>query len=103
MRRIAFTIYNTPMSDKRKRTRNITFRLSEHDHERVLERTKRAGAKNLTAYIRAAILTGREFELPAFDTLRDLRNEIIQLTAAVKAHPRAVDAAVAALERISQF
>ena len=91
------------MMNKQNRTRNVTFRLSEADHKRALERTKRAGAKNLTAYIRAAILTGREFEMPAHETLRDLRNEVIKLTAAVKAHPRAVEAATNVLDRISQL
>jgi hypothetical protein len=85
------------------RTRRIAVRLSESDHRRLVERARRAGAKTPSAYLRAAALTGQEFELPAWGTLRDLRNEVIKLTAAVKAHPRAVDAAIAALDRISRF
>ena len=56
------------------RPRRITVRLSEHDYRRLLERAIRAGAKTPSAYIRAAALAGSEFQMPAFETMRDLRN-----------------------------
>ncbi|WP_422271592.1 plasmid mobilization protein [Bradyrhizobium sp.] len=87
----------------------VNVRMSEHDRQRLAERAIRAGAKTPSAYIRAAALTGQEFELPAWATLRDLRNECIRLTGAINSSPpgpvrdRALEAAIDALDRISRF
>jgi hypothetical protein len=91
------------------RTRRIAIRLSESDHKRLVERAERARAKTPSAYIRAAALTGQEFELPCWDALREMRNECIRLTGAINNSPpgpvrdRALEAAINALDRISQF
>jgi hypothetical protein len=91
------------------RTRRISVRLSEHDHKRLVERAERARASTPSAYIRAAALTGQEFELPAWDTLREMRNELIRLTGEIHGSPpgpvrdRALEAATNALDRISRF
>src|SRR6266850_490793 len=69
------------------RTRNLTTRWSEYDYKRLVQRAKRAGAKTPSAYIRAATLAGSEFEMPPFETIRDLRNEVIRLAAALEALP----------------
>jgi hypothetical protein len=80
------------------RDRIVTVRLSEHDYERLVERSIRAGAKTPSAYIRAACLTGQEFQLPAWEALRDLRNAVINANNAHD-HP----SLIAALDRISRF
>lgn len=91
------------------RTRILTVRMSEADHGRPVERAKRARARTPSAYIRAAALTGQEFELPCWDTLREMRNECIRLTGATNNSPpgsvrdRALEAAINALDRISRF
>jgi hypothetical protein len=62
-----------------------------------------------SAYIRAAAPTGQEFELPAWATLREMRNELIKLTAEIQGSPpgpvrdRALEAAIDALDRIIRF
>lgn len=76
----------------------ITVRLSEADRKRLVERAIRAGAKTPSAYLRAAALTGREFQMPAWDHLRELRNAIINAN-----HARDLPALAAALDRISRF
>jgi hypothetical protein len=91
------------------RDRIVTVRLSEIDHHRLVERCVRARAKTPSAYIRAAALTGQEFELPCYDTLRELINAMIKCTGEIQATPpgpvrdRALEAAIAALDRISRF
>jgi hypothetical protein len=75
----------------------------------LIERAERARAKTPSAYIRAAALTGREFELPCWDALREMRNELIRLTGEVQATPpgpvtdRALEAAINAIDRITRF
>jgi replication-associated recombination protein RarA len=88
-----------------RRDRNICFRVSDHDYRRLLERAEKAGASTPSAYLRAAALTGREFRLPAYETLRDLRNEVIRLATAIKTtgSVRAMEAAISALDRISKL
>jgi hypothetical protein len=56
--------FGRPMKNYPRRDRIVNVRMSEHDHKRLLERAQRARAKTPSAYIRAAALTGREFELP---------------------------------------
>ena len=91
------------------RTRFVGVRMSEYDYQRLAERAVRAGAKTISAYLRAAALTGPEFELPAWATLRDMRNECITLTGAIQNSPpgpirdRALAKAKEALERICRF
>lgn len=80
------------------RTIKFSVRLSEYDHHRLVERARRAGAKTPSAYIRAACLTGQEFELPAWEALRDLRNAVINAN-----HARDLPALIAALDRISRL
>ena len=80
------------------RTRRIAVRLSESDHKRLVERAARAGAKTTSAYLRAAGLTGQEFELPPWEALRDLRNAVINANLA-----RDLPALINALDRISRF
>jgi hypothetical protein len=72
--------------------------MSEADYKRLKERAARAGAATPSAYIRAACLTGQEFELPAWEALRDLRNAVINANNAHD-HP----SLIAALDRISRF
>jgi len=59
-------------------------RLSDHERQRLLERSVRAGAATPAAYIQAAALTAREFGLPPRQTLLDLRDEVIRVTAAIQ-------------------
>ena len=83
--------------------------MSEQEHQRLVERAERSRASTPSAYIRAAVLTGQEFELPSWDALRELRNECIRLTGAITNSPpgpardRALEAAINALDRISRF
>ena len=86
------------MSRRPTRTRRITVRLSEDDYKRLVERAVRAGAKTPSAYLRAAALTGQEFELPPWEALRDLRNAVINANNA-----RDLPALINALDRISRF
>jgi hypothetical protein len=86
------------MSHGHNRTRFVGLVMSEPDYERLVERSARAGAKTVSAYIRAACLTGREFEMPAHETLRDLRNAVIGANIA-RDHPALINA----LDRISQL
>jgi hypothetical protein len=59
--------------------------------------------------VRAAVLTGREFRFPPWDTLRELRNEVIKLGAAINNTPpgpvrdRTEEAMIDALDRITRF
>jgi hypothetical protein len=88
------------------RTRYFTVRLSENDHRRLVERAIRAGAKTPSAYIRAACLTGQEFELPAWEHLRALINAMVQCTAELRKAgcSKTVEAkAIDAFDRISRF
>ena len=86
------------MSRRPARTRRVTVRLSDDDYRRLVERAARAGATSPSAYMRAAALTGQEFELPPWAALRDLRNAVIN---ANNAHD--LPALIAALDRISRF
>jgi hypothetical protein len=86
------------MKQGHERTKRISVRLSEADYGRLVERAKRARARTPSAYVRAACLTGQEFELPSWDELRELRNAVINAN-----HARDLPALVAALDRISRF
>jgi hypothetical protein len=44
-------------------------------------------ARTPSEYMREAALGARETQMPAWDTLRDFRNELIRLTAAIQATP----------------
>jgi hypothetical protein len=83
--------------------------MSDHEHRVLLERSGRAGARTPSAYIRAAALTGREFRLSDWETLREIRNEVIRLTAAIQNSPpgkvrdRVLEAAIDTLDRITQL
>jgi hypothetical protein len=87
----------------------VKFRVSERDYHRVLDRAKKSGARTLSAYLRAAALTGTQIELPAWETLRDLRNEAIRLSTSIsKMEPgpdrtKALAAAINAFDRISRL
>ena len=88
------------------RTRLVRVRISEHDHKRLVERSARSGAKTVSAYIRAACLTGREFELPSWEHLRALINAMVQNTYELRKNgwSKALEAkAEAAYDRVSLF
>jgi hypothetical protein len=74
----------------RRQPRNIMVmtRWNAVEYKMLADRRKRSGAKTDPEYIRAAALTGDEFQMPAFETVRDLRNEMIRLSAAVQALPQ---------------
>ena len=86
------------MSRGHTRTRRITVRLSEIEYRGLVGRAAASGAKTAAAYLRAAALTGREFEMPPWQHLRDLRNAVISAN-----HARDLPALIDALERISRF
>jgi hypothetical protein len=87
----------------------VNVRMSEQKHQRLVERAKRSRARTPSAYIRAAALTGREFELPCWDALREMRNELMRLTGEIQRSPpgpvrdRALEKAFDALDRITRF
>ena len=91
------------------RTKIVNVRMSEQEHQKLIERAERSRASTPSAYIRAAALTGEEFELPSWAALREMRNECIRLTGAINSSPpgptrdRALEAAINALDRISRF
>ena len=91
------------------RVRFLRVRISDHEHKRLVERAKKSGAVTPSAYVRAAVLTGREFEMPSWDELRGLRNDVIKLTGLIETAPstsardRALEAAINALDRITRF
>ena len=43
--------------------------------------------KQISGYLRFVALTGEEIQIPAFETLRDLRNAVIQFAAVVESLP----------------
>jgi Mobilization protein NikA len=87
----------------------VKFRVSERDYCRVLDRSKKSGARTLSAYLRATALTGTQIELPPWETLRDLRNQMIGLTSAIsqmepsQIRTKALEAAIIAFDRISRL
>lgn len=91
------------------RNRIVTLRMTDHDYKRLADRALRSGATTVSAYIRHACLTGKEFEMPAWAELRALRNEVIKLAAAIQAarpgpaRDTALETATLALERICRF
>jgi mobilization protein NikA len=88
------------------RTRFVGVRMSEHDYQRLKERAVRAGAKTPSAYIRAACLTGQEFELPPWEHLRALINAMVECTGELRkaGYSKALEAkALDAFDRISRF
>ena len=91
------------------RNRIVTLRLTDHDHTILAKRARKAGATTISAYMRHACLTGKEFEMPPWAEIRALRNDVVKLAAAITATPRgpardrAMDMATAALERICRF
>jgi hypothetical protein len=63
-----------------RRTKIITIRWSEYEYELLKKLATRSGAKTPSAYLRArALSTEQTFRMPAFETLRDMRNELIKL------------------------
>jgi hypothetical protein len=93
----------------KRREKFVNFRVDLEDYGRLIDRAENAGARTVSAYLRRAALTGREISMPPFETLRDLRNEVINLAAAVKTTPagvkqdRVLEAILVALERIAKF
>jgi hypothetical protein len=88
------------------RTRRITVRLSENDYNRLVERAAASGAKTAAAYLRAAALTGQEFEMPPWEHLRALINAMVQCTGELRkagASPAVEAKAIDAFDRISQL
>jgi hypothetical protein len=87
----------------------LRVRISDHEHRVLLERASKAEASTPSAYVRAAALTGREFEIPSNEMRRQIRNELIRLTGAIQNSPpgkvrdRALEAAINTLDRISQL
>ena len=83
--------------------------MSEHEYKILLRRQQQSRATTPSAYLRALAVAGREPIIPAWETLRDMRNEAIRLTAAITASPpgpvrdRALEAAINALDRITRF
>lgn len=69
------------------RTKRITTWLSPHDYGRLVKRAARAGAKTVSAYVRAAALGGREFEMPSYEIQREQFFAVIRLAAALEAFP----------------
>jgi hypothetical protein len=86
-----------------RRNRNVNVRFSESDHAVLVKRAARAGAKTPSAYIRAATLTGQEFELPSWDLLRALICAMTECTEELRkagASPAVEAKAIEAFERI---
>ena len=83
--------------------------MSDHELRRLDERAAKANASAVSAYIRAASLTGQEFEMPPWKLLRQLINEVVKLTAEIQATPpgavrnRALDAVINTLDRLSRL
>lgn len=69
------------------RTILTTTRWSAHEYRRLVSRREKSGARTDSAYLRAAALTGAEFQMPAFETQRDLRNAVIQLAMVIESLP----------------
>jgi hypothetical protein len=74
-------------ASEHQRTRRFTTWLSPHDHKRLVARAARAGAKTVSAYIRAAALGGREFEMPSYEMQREQWFALIRLAAALESLP----------------
>jgi hypothetical protein len=69
------------------RTISIASWWSPLERERLISRRVNSGAKTISAYLRAAALTGPEFQMPSFETQRDLRNAVIRLAAILESLP----------------
>jgi hypothetical protein len=93
----------------KRREKFVNFRVDWVDYARLKDRAGKAGARTVSAYMRSAALTDRQIDMPPFATIRDLRNEVINLAAAVKTTPNGVErdrvfeAILIALERIAKF
>ncbi len=70
-----------------RRTTQTTTRWTPSEYKRLVSRRDRSGAKTVAAYLRLVALTGEEFQMPAFETLRDLRNAVIRLAMALENLP----------------
>ena len=88
-------------------------RIDAEDYAQLKNRAEAAGARSVSAYVRRAALTGAQIKMPPWEHLRELRNEIINLSAVLKTLPpvwhRSIPAkeihkrVLAALERIAKF
>lgn len=70
-----------------RKTITTATRWSPLEYRRLVLRRKNSRAKTDSAYIRAAALTGAEFQMPSFDTLREVRNALIQLAEVLSSLP----------------
>jgi hypothetical protein len=93
----------------KRRVKFVNVRYDLDDYELLKDRAKNAGAKTVSAYVRRAALTGRPIDMPPWEHLRELRNELINYVAAVrtapnsKAREKVLQTSLAALERIVKF
>ncbi len=77
-----------PMTAKNQRkTIRTTTWWTPLEYKRLASRRDKSGAKTDSAYLRFTALTGEEFQMPAFETLRDLRNAVIRLAMALENLP----------------
>jgi hypothetical protein len=65
----------------------VTSWWSPLEYERLVSRRDRTNAKTDSACLRAAVLTGAESQTPAFETLRDWRNEVSRLAGVLESCP----------------
>lgn len=88
------------MRPDHKRDKIITIRWAEVE---LKELDELRGAKSRARYIRAKALSRGSNPLPAYEELRDLRNDVIRSASLLKTDPRAMKALIRALDRISRF
>jgi hypothetical protein len=69
------------------RTVVIATRWSPQEIKRLVPRRIKSGAKSNPAYIRAAALTGVEFEMPAYEMQREQWSAVIRLAAVLETYP----------------
>jgi hypothetical protein len=93
----------------KRRVKFVNVRYDLDDYERLKDRAQKGGAKTVSDYVRRAALTGPQINMPPWEHLRELRNELINYAAAVRTAPnsktreKVLQASLAALERIVKF
>jgi hypothetical protein len=73
------------LGDRKTITTNT--RWTSLEYKRLVSRRISSGAKTDSAYIRGSALTGPEFQMPSFETLRDWRNEVMRLAGVLESCP----------------
>jgi hypothetical protein len=87
-----------------RRTINFTFRMSKHERARLTKLWKSSGARIFTRFVRAKLLTNDEFKVPPFETVRDLRNQVVQVGILLQetgCSPETQDSVVRAMDAIA--